>query len=185
MYGRMTPEQLEALPSIIQGRHLLDLGSGDLERARLCLAHGAASITCIDPTSPLDCEGTPNLLVIQRYAQWALLDSNRAEIPPYDMVLLGWPNNNDNPSPPYIALSAGVPILYVGKNTDGVACGGPLLWRHLLSREVKRYLPGPRSTLILYGDPGHERGEGARYHEEAGALTELPLDYSEDREPRW
>ncbi len=184
MYGKMTPEQLEALPSIIQGRHLLDLGSGDLERARLCLAHGAASVTCIDPTSPLDRE-TPGLLVIQRYAQWAVL--NPQEIPPYDMVLLGWPNNNDSPSPPYIALSLGTPILYVGKNTDGVACGGPLLWRHLLSREVQLYLPGPRSILILYGDLELDdaRGEGARYHEETGALSRSALDYSEDREPRW
>lgn len=180
----MTPEQLSALSSIIHGRHLLDLGSGDLERAKLCLARGAASVTCIDPSSPLE-RDTPNLLVIQRYAQWAL--ANPGALPPYDMALMGWPNNNDSPSPAYLQLSSGVPILYIGTNTDGIACGGPLLWRGLLSRAVEEYVPGRSNTLILYSAAELERarGEGARYHEEAGAGSKEALPYSDNREAIW
>ena len=42
-------------------------------------------------------------------------------------------------------------VIYLGKNTDGSACGYDKMWEHLRSREVLAHVPDRRNTLTVYG----------------------------------
>jgi len=84
-----------------------------------------------------------------------------------DVIHLAWPSNYDTGM---IHLLGTVPVvIYVGKNTDGSACGTPNLFACLRWREVLAYVPRQQNTLIVYGAIRKEPRK-ALYHEEMAGL---------------
>jgi hypothetical protein len=64
-------------------------------------------------------------------------------------------------------------LVYLGKNTDGSACGFPGLFEVLARREILAYVPDRPNTLIIYGKFIRQPNEPHRepMPEEHAALT--------------
>lgn len=138
-YGKLLPDQIKALRPIIQGRHVHDLGAGDGELSLALLQLGAAKVTAVDrnkiPTAPgVEC-------------RQAYFENVRDAI---DIAFVSWPSNR--PDGGLLSLIRRArEVVYLGKNTDGTACGSRPFFRALQQREVRAYVPNRENTLIIYG----------------------------------
>jgi len=66
------------------------------------------------------------------------------------VAFLSWPANHSMPGL-FELLAPAQWIVYLGKNTDGSACGTPEFFSRMLYREVKFYVPEQPNSLIVYG----------------------------------
>jgi hypothetical protein len=141
LYGRLSKKQLEALQPHVSGRHVHDLGAGNLELSKALLSLGAQKVTAIDKIvmTPTD----PRIEV--RKAYFHDLD----DLAP-DVAFISWPVNHDQPEL-FRVLRAATKVIYLGKNSDGTSCGHPTLFRDLLKRELLTYVPERDNTLIVGG----------------------------------
>lgn len=140
-YGRLNQAQRVAVIPHLIGRVIYDLGAGDLELARECLSLGATHVVAIDK------EGLPR----QKVAGVTKRRVSFAEFKdPAPTVALSWPVNWVVEGLLRIVRQA-ERVIYLGTNTDGMACGTKILWEHLAVREVLVHVPDRRNTLIVYG----------------------------------
>lgn len=134
--------QVEALRPYVKGREVYDLGAGMCIESRVLVQLGATRVVAIDkePMPTID-----DARIEQRRCYFA-------DLPPIepDVVFVCWPQNYRAPSLAYLCGQANT-IIYIGKNTDGTACGAVDLFATLLDRKVEVYLPERRGTLIIYG----------------------------------
>jgi len=157
-YGKLNPHQREVLNVVIQNRQVTDLGAGDCELAHELLRLGARGVLAVDKTFQPRVE---SIQYIQSYFN--------AYTEAIETAFLSWPPNWNCPGLIDLLDRADV-VAYLGKNTDGTACGYSLLFEYLVSREVVAYVPDRRNTLIVYGSG---RGKRAPLGEEyAGLNTE-------------
>lgn len=70
-------------------------------------------------------------------------------------------------------------VLYIGKNTDGMACGTIRLFHDLSAREVLCHMPDKKNVLLHYD--GSPRQAPSLFHEEYAAM--LPGDDYLDYDP--
>jgi hypothetical protein len=70
---------------------------------------------------------------------------------PVDTALVSWPYNGMDSGLPEIIDRARV-VIYLGKNTDGTACGTRQFWDRVTRRQVLAHEPDQRNTLIVYGE---------------------------------
>ena len=148
-FGHLTPPMLVALRPLVAGRIVHDLGAGDLGLARALRGLGASRVVAIDkaygsPESPLARDalgGTAGIELVRAYF--------RDFSDPVDVAFVSWPVN----WPTGLAgiLERSRVVLYLGKNTDGSACGTPEVFARLASREVLAHVPHRRNTLVAYG----------------------------------
>lgn len=141
-YGSLSVQQQEALRKIVSGRAVFDLGAGDLHYAEEMLSFGAASVTAIDKEYPSQ---VPTGV---KFWQAYLRDVSEES---FDLVFMSWPPNWETNLVPL--LKRATEVVYLGKNTDGISCGTPSIFKYLLTREVRTYLPHRTNTLIEYGPP--------------------------------
>lgn len=147
-YGRLSHEQLMVVRAVVAGREVVDLGAGDGELAQQLVNAGATRVTAIDKN------------------EWAPMDDNRvlrlwlrfeAFLEPAPLVFLSWPDNHPNRSLFDIVRRAQT-VIYLGKNTDGTACGWPGLFTEFQERQVLAHAPERRNTLTIYGAERLRRG---------------------------
>ena len=153
---------------------VLELGAGTLTMAQALVAMGAASVVCVDKER-LARSRSKRISVVEAYHDdyFATADRRRAEV-----VFVSWPRNVVDAGLLCLAEEA-TKVVYLGKNTDGVACGFPLFWTRMLRRSLLAYVARKENTLIVYGAPlgmaRSPRGEEfAAAHEEEG-----PFSYEE------
>lgn len=149
-YWSLTPSQEEILQTEIQGKYLLDLGAGDLSLARWCLEHGAQGVLAIEKDQSKEMtRKQPNGLEIFHGTFLSYLQKNPVTLA-QNVALVSWPANRRQE--PLNRILAGFPtVIYLGKNTDGTTCGDASLFRELGVREILRYVPDFRNTLVVYG----------------------------------
>jgi len=139
-YGRLSTKQLKVLVQYTKDKIVHDIGAGSLELAELLCEHGARKVIAIDKEympPRTGCIETVRTL-FSDYAG------------PIDVALLSWPQNNPNSGLLTLVERARI-VLYIGKNTDGTACGWPGLYWSFMARELLAYVPDRKNVLAVYG----------------------------------
>jgi hypothetical protein len=141
-YGTLTDQQAKLVERFVRGQVVYDLGAGDLYLACEMLRLGAVRVIAIDKED-IRFSSIPDAVV---YRKMLFRDVKEASI---DVALISWPSNYDNGLLP-ILMRSNV-VIYLGKNTDGTACGTPGMFRYLLKRKAE-CVPDRKNTLICYTD---------------------------------
>ncbi len=158
-YGDLNEQQREALKPFLSGRLVHDLGSGNQILSRELIRLGAEKVIAIDKDPYRDAPGH-GIEPVTTY-----FENYQAAI---HTAFVSWPRNTYDAG--LIALIERAEcVVYLGKNTDGLACGFPKFWEHLRQREALAHVPDPRNTLIVYGHRGTKR---ATLPEELAALQQ-------------
>ena len=161
-YGHLTPKQLAAFARHVANRDVTDLGAGDQWLSRLAVMHKASSVTAVDK-EPL--KFVRGVVAVNGYFAFYT--------PEIDLAIISWPSNYRCGLTALIERAR--TVIYLGKCTDGVACGTPCLWEHLTRREVLWHEPDRTNTLIVYGPEPCDREP--LLEERAGLNSETVLDY--------
>ena len=141
-YGTLDPQQKKALRPFIKGKVLHDLGAGDLELAKVLLTLGAEHIHAYDKLPKP--KNLPEKVTYQRGYFHELRG-------PFPVIFLSWPVNYPSVELTIQASLCEEMLIYLGKNTDGAACGQPNLFRVMTQRELLAYVPTRANTLIVTG----------------------------------
>lgn len=158
-YGKLSCAQADILRRHLGGRVVHDLGAGNLGLTRRLLDLGALSVVAVDKER-LPRLRDPRIRCVSTTFEKCL------DTP--DVAFVSWPSNRPLPGLVPLLHRAQL-VIYLGKNTDGSACGHWTLFSSLLHREVLAYLPERENTMIVYGDPGKTVREPLG--EEMAALT--------------
>lgn len=153
-WGQLSDEQAEALEPIIRDKVIADLGAGYLELSHVLLELGAARVVAIDTC--LSCVMSSRMDSIIKAADDRIEvrseSFSRVHSLDVDIAFLSWPTTYETHVD---RLLATIPrVIYLGKNTDGTACGTAGLWLELFLRPVELYHPHPTNTLAVYGERG-------------------------------
>lgn len=158
-WTRLHAAQAAAFDRAVRGRDVVDLGAGSGLLSRRALTAGARSVLAIEPSEDTPPRGVP--VAREAAATWA------ARGHAVDVLVLGWAPNY--PTPGFVELvRRAARVIYVGKGVGYRATGTRALWRELVLRAPSAYLPGYRSTLIVYDGPGPAVRE--LYDEERGGV---------------
>lgn len=145
-FGVLLQSQLECLRTFVAGREVTDLGAGDCANAMRIRRLGASKVIAVDKETVITGVSIgrgPRSIVCERSyfdGYWE----------PIDVAFLSWPPNWHCPGLVQAIDRASI-VAYLGKNTDGSACGWRDLWEHLRGRSVLAECPHRRNTLIVYG----------------------------------
>lgn len=171
---------LATIKPYIAGRVVHDLGAGDCVLAMMLLRSGALAVEAVDKEY---LGGGVQLPPSGRYHRAAFKDYRPETI---DVAFVAWPENDRGVSTGLLSLlQRAQTVIYLGKNTGGVMCGTPALFRHFASREFLAYEPDKLNVLCVYGAPlGWQRtGDELRQEEVAGLTMRSPgdphIDYSD------
>jgi hypothetical protein len=149
MYGYFPENHRDALRPYVKDQRVVDLGAGDCERTRVLSQLHPAALLAVDKEFPYEYP-PPDALPFKRLPGAFIDVFKRVRDFRPTVAHLAWPINY--PTPGLLNLLRLVPtVIYVGCNTDGSACGTSHLFKYLLNREVKLYMPDRRNTLIVYG----------------------------------
>lgn len=142
---------------------MYDLGAGDFTLSAEMLALGAAEVTAVDRHVPDYVPVPPGVRRVTAYFHdWVGRAPERLGV-----VLLSWPANWRMEG--LIELIERTDrVIYLGKNTDGTACGWRELFEALRRRPVLDHVPDPANDLLIYG-PGDVDREP--FPEERAALS--------------
>lgn len=174
-YYTLSSEQVAYLRTVVEGRTVADLGCGSGTLAVTMADMGAKLVHAVDK-APCPVEH-PRIEHHQSYFKhWSCPEG-------VEVAVVCWPQNYTLMGLTEV-LHAVPNVVYVGKNTDGTACGTPPLFAYLSRREPLRCLPRQTNVLIHYGN--EPRREPTLYHEEFAALWNdhphpyLPSDVRQD-----
>lgn len=150
LYGRLNEKQRESVAFHVKGKHVHDLGAGNGMLSLELLQLGAAKVTAIDRHEvPVK---DPRIEVLKAY--FHDLTSSRYGQHPGDLkpevVFVSWPPNHHDAHLWRLCREAAVTI-YLGKNSDGMACGQPEMFENMVHRELLAYVPDRQNTLIIVG----------------------------------
>lgn len=174
-YGRMDISQRRAVADAVRGETVIDLGCGDLGWAAMLIGECLAERVIAVDIRPAQVNLAPDKIQVveSRFADYD------GEVP--DIAFLSWPVNR--PLPGLLRLVEQIPIvIYLGKNTDGSACGWPDLFEHFSHRALTLHMPRRSNTLTVYGEPCDARqltGEeiAARFYYSDSFLTYDKAEY--------
>jgi hypothetical protein len=154
-YGAPSVQQLSVVREFVRDRVVHDFGAGDLVLSKMLVTLGARRVVAVDkermesPFAAVEC--------VQ-----ARFDELLAALSMIDVAFVSWPQNRHDTALLTLFQRAKT-CIYLGKNTDGSACGHPELFKHFVQRELLAYKAERRNTLIVYGrgalDPRKPRGE--------------------------
>lgn len=146
-YGKLTLSVQHAMDSYIKGKTVYDFGAGNLVLSEAIRKMGAKRVIAIDKEVK---ESKDPFVVSYRCYFDKFLTSSSRRPKPGDVAFLSWPSNH--PLPGLLdLLSRFDTIIYLGKNTDGSACGWPGFFHQMYLRTVLEYVPHRRNSLIIYG----------------------------------
>ena len=141
-YGQLNELQREEVSFQVKGKHVHDLGAGNGNLALELLKLGAAKVTAIDKHLTL-VTTDPRLEILEGSFQ------DYQDLSP-EVAFVSWPSNHPNPYLRQICRRAKV-VIYLGKNTDGSACGQPEFFDDQLYRELLAYHSDRFNTLVVVG----------------------------------
>jgi hypothetical protein len=151
-YGRLTAAQRAALRPFVEGKVVHDLGAGDGEMSLALVDLGAAQVIAVEEMhrNPAFLGKGPRIRrEVKRFKTYA------ATMPVFgvtiDVAFVSWPDNRVDEGLLALVNAARV-VAYLGKNTDGTACGDPFFWASLTLRPVAAYEPDRSNTLIVYSE---------------------------------
>jgi hypothetical protein len=170
-FGKLNQAQRRTLEAVIKGRLVTDLGAGDCRLAYELLKLGALEVVALDK-EPIEAREPLRVTFVRSY----FVDYHKD----IGVAFMSWPPNWMCPG--LVNLLARAPyVVYLGKNTDGDACGFPKMFEYLLTREVISYVPDKPNTLIVYGPKASVRAPTGEEH--AGLLNERIMLLYEEVEP--
>jgi len=144
MSGRLSSPlsspQARVVRRFVHGQTVMDLGAGDLKMALTLVDLGEHRVIAVD-RHPLPDSPDSRVQGLQSYFHNL---TERAKV-----VLASWIVNWRCGIVDILA-DAEI-IIYLGKNTDGSACGYDMMWNHLRSREILAHVPDRKNTLTVYG----------------------------------
>lgn len=147
-YGKLVGTQGAALSEFITGRIVHDLCCGDGTLTKWMAANGARHVHAVDINSgvlPVRFKA-PN--ITRHHCALAHYLRNMA-VTPKDMAFCSWPSNS-NTEALLPTIKKFNRVAYLGKNTDGTACGQHDLWRHLTKRTLFHEVADKTNCLLLY-----------------------------------
>ena len=140
-YGVLSPAQQEVVAEHVKGKLVHDMGFGDATLARVLVNLGAREVIGVDKETVF--EGLLDKIHHYRCRFEEFVGEAK-------LIFLSWPINHDNFALLRLVQKAET-VIYLGKHTDGTACGWPGLYTHLSSREIHSHLPERKNTLTIYG----------------------------------
>lgn len=150
-FGLLSSDQKLVLRPHVEGRRVMDLGAGSGYLALLLAEElGAAKVIAVEQDA-LDIVHDRVEVLHERFTalERRALGTRTLGV---DVAFLSWPWTNQSDA--LIGLLELAPVaVYLGRNTDGTACGNRPLFDHFRSREVRAYVPERRNSLIVYGGP--------------------------------
>lgn len=171
-WHRTTKEQLQEIFARCKGKTILDIGAWNADLASLLVENGAAHVTTLDKEDPVLEENRYPTKISKVIATFAEFQENY-DHKVWDVGILSWPANNDYASKPIVSiLKQCAFIIYIGCNQGGTQCGTPLLWKHLSTLQVLKYLPTPNNTVIVYGNQFRDKPDLLE-EEELGLLLKV------------
>jgi hypothetical protein len=165
-YGYVTDSQREAIARHVKGREVTDLGCQHLMHSKLLLTLGAKHVIAVDKEEIPPCDD-------RRITRVQSLFRDYRE--PVSTLFLSWPINHFDAGMLRCVMDAERVIL-ISKNTDGIACGFPGLYRHLLFRKLLAYVPDPKNCLTIVGEETSKKREPTG--EERAALGSIDKMWS-------
>lgn len=160
-YYSLTREQTTYLRSVVAGKTVADLGCGDGSLAVSLMNLGANTVHAVDK-SPARVKHGGVVFHQSYFDRWEMPEDVR-------VAVVSWPQNNGLPGIAGL-LSRVSEVIYLGKNTDGTACGSGTLFAGLIRRNVLKCIPDRRNVMIHYDN--RPRENPVLYHEEFAALTQ-------------
>jgi hypothetical protein len=143
LYGRLNEKQRETVALHVKGKHVHDLGAGNGGLALELIKLGAEKVTTIE-RHDIHVKH-PRIEVRQGYFHdFPMLKP--------DVVFVSWPPNHKDHDLYRLCRDARV-LVYLGKCTDGTACGQPEMFEDMLHRELLAYIPDRQNTLVIVGAP--------------------------------
>jgi len=180
VYQILSENQKQALIRAIKGQTVHDLGACDLILTRELVKLGAKQVIAIDKKPvAIPYSDEPIQLVTGYFVDYQT---------PIDIAFVAWPHQDPIVGEGLVNLiNRARIVIYLGKNTDGIACGFADFFKALLKRDMINYVPNRANTLIIY----EKKLKVARYPrgEEFAALTRFthpePWSYAEIEHPNF
>lgn len=142
--GNLTPEMQQTIAPFVQGREVWDLGAGMLNHSILLRQLGASLVVAVDKDLPQHAKDIPGVRAVRHCFQ---------DVPPpgaIDVVFMSWIPNYACQGLMELIWDAQT-IIYLGCNTDGMACGTPALFAFFLAKfNMVATVPLQENTLIVY-----------------------------------
>ena len=171
-YGQLTPDMLEAIESVVQGKVVVDLGAGSCRKARWLVRAGAKHVHAVDkdPT-PLPA-GAVGVTYHEQYLH------TFAERPPeYDVAFVSWPVNHRISGLVDLCQRA-KKVIYIGCNYEGSACGFREFYLHMIGRELLAEVQSRQNTMLILGDELPKLREPS-FEEKCGLSGDRLIHWSE------
>ena len=161
-YAKLTKAQEALLQRVVEGKRVYDIGCGDMELTHV-VARYAKRVNAIDPNYRF--KPSTKTITFKKLTADSACKVWPSELP---VVLLSWPLSSyiDGVLP---LLKRAETIVYIGKNTDGVACGFVEMWRYLTTRKLVVEIPASHNTMLVYSSDTFAHSE-YRSEEEIGGL---------------
>lgn len=158
-YAQLNKDQTCYLRNLVKGRVVADLGCGSGMLTKTMARWGASMVHGVDKESLND----PNSKRVHWHRSYFAYWQMPSDV---EIAVVSWPQNS--PLQGLMELLQLVPhVVYIGRNTDGTACGNPDLMRYLSGRAAIHHITQLANVLIHYG-PGF-RPLPDMYHEEYAA----------------
>lgn len=150
--ARPNDDQWQAIYRTVNGRHVHDFGCGVGAFTRVLEQAGALSAVGIDSDEMFMRTASKHLsTAVTKFVCADFADYNEQHPEDFDVGIVSWPVNWFNHGLVQLIQRCKT-VIYIGKNTDLTASGGPELFRHLVTRRVIEYLPDFTNTLCVYGE---------------------------------
>ena len=155
----LTDAQTKALRNAVHGKVVADLGCGHGRLSATMTDLGATTVHAVDKE---------DFRVRHPHVVWHRSYFQHWDHPKdIEVAVLSWPINNSLVG--LVTLLHRFPyVVYLGKNTEGSACGNPDLFRYLSGRESLLCVTDRRNTLVHYGP--NPRKDQTLHHEEWSAF---------------
>lgn len=173
-YGHLVPTQRRVVETIVGRKKVFDLGCGNLSLSMQLLQMGAKHVVAIDRML-VETPAKKMTLVPLYFEQFVDIGDNLPT--EKDVVFTSWPANLPMRGFNDLCHTAGI-VIYLGKNTDGIACGNPSFFTLMQHRQVLAHYPHRDNTLIVYGkyetEIGSKKVRKQFIEEECGMTNDLP-----------
>ncbi len=177
-HWRLTDEQNTVLKQYVSGKEVHDLGAGNMQLSHHLINLGAKKVIAVDKIDIFkSCEPGYNIEIVHQDFDSYWLENKKRKI---DVAVVSWPINELIVGLVRLMMQAKT-VIYIGKNTDGTACGHPQMWAFLGTRDSLAYVPERSNTLIVYSDSFF--GGRALHGEELAGMHRSAPGFGPQRQP--
>lgn len=166
MRGKPTDNQWRLICEAVNDRHVHDFGSGEGGITHMLSKH-AATVVAVDKNNVFARSGS-SVSNIEWIEAW--FEDYNTRCDEVDVAFISWPLNHRDVAL-YSLLKRARTIIYLGKNTDGIVCGFPDMFRMFAWRDLLAHIPDRHNTLLILGDPLQRVQERDLTGEEYAGLT--------------